>query len=159
MEYPIVNSTTDGHTIRWHAKVDLGLAVALEDGLVVPVIHGADTLSLEELHEQAANVSHKARDGKLAPDEMTGSTFTVSNMGMLDVENFTAIINPGEAAILAVCSTIKKPAVRKGRITIRSIMKMTLSADHRIIDGSTGVEFANAIKTKLEDMKRWKTLT
>jgi pyruvate dehydrogenase E2 component (dihydrolipoamide acetyltransferase) len=90
---------------------------------------------------------------------MTGSTFTISNMGMMGVENFGAIVNPGESAILAVASTVQKPAVVDGEIKIRSIMKLTVSADHRINDGAVTAEFANSIKSKLEDVELWKTLT
>jgi pyruvate dehydrogenase E2 component (dihydrolipoamide acetyltransferase) len=90
---------------------------------------------------------------------MTGSTFTISNMGMLNVENFTAIINPGESAILAVSSVLAKPVVRDNKVVVRSIMKMTLSSDHRIIDGAMAARFINAIKQKLEDLELWKLLT
>ena len=90
---------------------------------------------------------------------MTGSTFTNSNMGMLDVENFTAIINPGESAILAVASVRAKPVAREGKVVVRSIMKMTLSADHRMVDGAMAARFINAIKAKLEDLELWKLLT
>jgi pyruvate dehydrogenase E2 component (dihydrolipoamide acetyltransferase) len=158
VEFPIVNSTTDGQSVRWHSKVHLGVAVNLEQGLVVPVIRDADELSLGELHDCAAELVAKARAGKLTPDEMSGSTFTISNMGMLDIENFTAIINPGESAILAVSSTLKQPVVKGGQIVVRDIMKMTLSCDHRIIDGATAARFANAIKQKLEEMSLWKRL-
>ena len=89
---------------------------------------------------------------------MTGSTFTISNMGMLDLENFTAIINPGEAAILAVASALRKPVVRDGQVLVRSIMKMTLSSDHRLIDGALAARFINAVKQKLEDLALWKLL-
>jgi len=159
VEFPVVNSTTDGKTIRWHSKVHLGMAVNLEQGLVVPVIRNAEELSLAELHDCASKLIAKARAGKLTPDEMGGSTFTISNMGMLDIENFTAIINPGESAILAVSSALKQPAVRNGQIVVRDIMKMTLSSDHRIIDGATAARFANAIKQKLEEISLWKRLT
>jgi len=158
VEFPIVNSTTDGKNVRWHSKVHLGLAVNLEQGLVVPVIRDADDLSLAELHDSASELAAKARAGKLTPDEMGGSTFTISNMGMLDIENFTAIINPGESAILAVSSTLQQPAVKDGQIVVRDIMKMTLSSDHRIIDGATAARFANAIKQKLEEISLWKRL-
>jgi pyruvate dehydrogenase E2 component (dihydrolipoamide acetyltransferase) len=157
-EFPIVNSSTDGKNVRWHSKVHLGLAVNLEQGLVVPVMRDADELSLAELHDCTSALVAKARAGKLTPDEMGGSTFTVSNMGMLDIENFTAIINPGESAILAVSSTLKQPAVKDGRIVVRDIMRMTLSSDHRIIDGATAARFANAIKQKLEEISLWKRL-
>ncbi|HEX7569030.1 MAG TPA: dihydrolipoamide acetyltransferase family protein, partial [Verrucomicrobiae bacterium] len=130
-EFPEANSSTDGKTTRWNSRVHLGVAVSLEQGLVVPVIRNADELTLGELNTRAKELADKARAGKLAPDEMTGGTFTISNMGMLDVENFTAIINTGEAAILAVSSAIRKPVVRDDKIVIRSIMKITLASDHR----------------------------
>jgi pyruvate dehydrogenase E2 component (dihydrolipoamide acetyltransferase) len=158
-EFPDVNSSTDGKTIRWNSKVHLGIAVSLEQGLVVPVIRNADDLTLGELNQRTKELAEKARTGKLAPDEMTGSTFTISNMGMLDVENFTAIINTGEAAILAVSSTMKKAVVRDDKIVARSMMKITLSSDHRIVDGAMAAKFANAIKQKLEDIELWKRLT
>jgi len=120
------------------------------------VIRNADELSLAELHGCATALVAKARAGKLT--EMGGSTFTISNMGMLDIENFTAIINPGESAILAVSSTLKQPVVKDDHIVVRHIMKMTLSSDHRIIDGATAARFANAIKQKLEEISLWKRL-
>jgi pyruvate dehydrogenase E2 component (dihydrolipoamide acetyltransferase) len=158
-EFPEANSSTDGKTTRWNSRVHLGVAVSLEQGLVVPVIRNADELTLGELNTRAKELADKARAGKLAPDEMSGSTFTISNMGMLDVENFTAIINTGEAAILAVSSAIRKPVVRDDKIVIRSIMKITLSSDHRIIDGALAAKFANAVKQKLENIELWKLLT
>lgn len=157
-EMPEVNSTTDGKQVWWHSKVNMGLAVALEKGLVVPVIWNADELSLMELHDRNAELSKKARDGKLLPDEMTGSTFTISNMGMLGVEQFTAIINPGEAAILAVSSTMPQPVVKDNQIVIRQMMKITVSVDHRLIDGAMAAKFVNLIKAKLEDVERWKRM-
>ncbi len=157
--FPVVNSRYEDHTVIWNSHIHLGMATALKEGLVVPVIRDAETLNLSELQQQIVTLSTKARDGKLLPDEMSGSTFTVSNMGMLNVENFTAIINPGEGAILAVASTQPKAVVRDGKIVVRSMMKMTVSSDHRIIDGSVGARFINAVKDKLEDMELWKTLT
>jgi len=156
VEFPTVNSTTDGKNVRWHSKVQLGLAVALEQGLVVSVIRNAEDLTLAEIHERATELTAKARAGKLTPDQMTGSTFTISNMGMMDVENFTAIINPGESAILAVSSTLPAPVVKDGKVAIRSIMKMTLSSDHRIIDGALAARFLNATKQKLEEISLWR---
>ncbi len=158
-EIPVLNSVSDGRTIRWHSSVDLGMAVALDDGLVVPVIKNATELNMMELHDMAKSLATRAKEGKLLPDEMTGSTFTVSNMGMLDVENFNAIINPGEAGILAVASTVQKVVVIEGQMKIRSMMTMTLSTDHRIVDGATGAAFVNGIKNKLEDIELWKSLT
>ncbi len=158
-EFPDVNSSTDGKSIRWNSRVHLGLAVSLEQGLVVPVIRDADELSLAELNLRSRELAEKARAMKLTPDEMAGGTFTISNMGMLDVENFTAIINTGEAAILAVSSTMQKPVVRDNRVVVRSIMKMTLSSDHRLIDGAMAARFVNGIRQKLENMELWKLLT
>ena len=157
-EFPIVNSSTDGKTVRWHSNVDLGVAVSLEKGLVVPVVKGAQTLTMDELQSQMKGLSEKARIGRLMPDQMSGSTFTVSNMGMFDVENFSAIINPGEGGILAVSSTLQQAVVIDGEIKIRSMMKITLSADHRTVDGTKGAEFVKAIKSKLEDVELWKSL-
>ncbi len=158
-EFPAVNSSTDGKSTRWHSRVNLGLAVSIEGGLVVPVIKDAGNLSLRELCDVAKQLAEKARAGKLTPDEMTGGTFTISNMGMLNVENFSAIINTGESGILAVASTLKQAVVREDKIVIRQIMKMTLSADHRIVDGALAAQFINSIKAKLEDSELWKRLT
>ena len=158
-EFPGVNSTTDGQTIRWRGSVDLGMAVGLDDGLVVPAIRHAEDLSLSELHDVVQDLAKRARDGKLMPDEMKGSSFTVSNMGMFDVDCFNAIINPGEAGILAVASTKATPVVREGKVVVRQMMAMTLSVDHRIVDGTTGAQFVNAVRAKLEDVELWKRLT
>jgi pyruvate dehydrogenase E2 component (dihydrolipoamide acetyltransferase) len=158
VQFPEVNSTTDGRTVRWHRRVHLGLAVAVKEGLVVPVIRNADTISLDALHAQCLSLAQKARDGKLLPDEMTGSTFTISNMGMLDVDDFTAIINPGESAILAVASIRETPVVRKGQIVIRALMGLTLSADHRLVDGALAAQFINQVKSQLEDLPLWKNM-
>ena len=158
-EFPAVNSSTDGKSIRWNSRVHLGLAVSLEQGLVVPVVRNADELALSEINAISKKLADKARSGKLTPEEMTGSTFTISNMGMLEVENFTAIINPGEAAILAVSSTRQQPVVRDDKVVVRSMMKITLSSDHRLIDGAMAARFVNAIKQKLENIELWKLLT
>jgi len=157
-EFPVVNSTTDGKTVSWRGDVDLGMAVSVEKGLLVPVIRAAQTLTMDELKAQTKALALKSREGKLTPDEMVGSSFTVSNMGMLGVDQFSAIINPGEAGILAVASGREVPAVINGEIKIRTIMAMTLSADHRIVDGATAALFINAIKDKLEDVELWKSL-
>ncbi len=157
-EFPAVNSTTDGKSVRWHSRVNLGLAVDVKEGLVVPVIRNADTISFAELHERAAALVARAKDGKLLPDEMSGGTFTISNMGMLNVENFTAIINPGESAILAVASIFPVPTAVRDEIKIRSIMKATVSSDHRIVDGAMAARFINRIKKQLEDVKSWENM-
>ncbi len=157
-EFPVVNSVTDGQNITWRGDVELGMAVSVPNGLLVPVIRAAQTLSLAELRDQARALAEKARAGKLTPDEMTGSSFTVSNMGMLNVDTFSAIINPGEAGILAVSSGREVPAVVNGEIRIRNRMAMTLSADHRIVDGATAAQFANAVRARLENLELWKSL-
>jgi pyruvate dehydrogenase E2 component (dihydrolipoamide acetyltransferase) len=155
-EFPTVNSSTDGRTTVQHGQINLGLAVSIPGGLVVPVIPDAGSLTLLELSAASRRLADKARAGKLTPDEMTGSTFTISNMGMLNVENFSAIINPGEGGILAVASVLPQPAVRDGRVVVRQMMKMTLSADHRLIDGALGARFINAVRARLEDMDLWR---
>jgi len=125
---------------------------------VVPVIRNAERKTLDEIHAEVAELAAKARAGKLPPEEMQGGTFTISNMGMLGVENFAAIINPGETGILAIASTVPVPVVKDGEICIRKMMKITLSADHRAVDGTDGAEFANAVRTKLEDGGLWDSL-
>ncbi len=157
-EFPAVNSTTDGLSVSWRSGVNLGLAVSLDEGLVVPCIKDAQDMSLKELSETAKAMAMRAREGKLLPDEMSGSSFTVSNMGMLDVEEFHAIINPGEGAILAVASTRETAVVKNGKICVRNMMKISLSCDHRIVDGALGATFVNAIKKKLENVGLWKSL-
>ena len=155
-QFPVVNSSTDGRSVSWRGDVDLGMAVNVDNGLVVPVIRAAQLLSLAELRDRARALADKARTGKLTPDEMTGSGFTVSNMGMLGVDSFTAIINPGESAILAVGSAREVAAVVDGKLAVRTCMSLTLSADHRLVDGALGAQFINAIKARLEDVARWR---
>jgi len=146
-----VNSRTDGHSVWVRRRVHLGVAVALPAGLVVPVIRDADRLGLLELHDQAADRIAAARAGTLAVDDMSGSTFTVSNLGMFGVDAFSAIINPGESAILAVAGAIPAAVAFGDGIAVRTIMKLTLSADHRLVDGELGARFLNAIRRRLED--------
>jgi pyruvate dehydrogenase E2 component (dihydrolipoamide acetyltransferase) len=150
-EFPDVNSRTDGASVWPRRRVHLGLAVSLPGGLVVPVIRDADRLPIGELHDRATALAIKAREGALAVDEMTGSTFTVSNLGMFGVDEFSAIINPGEAAILAVASAIPTAVAIGDGLAVRSIMKLTLSADHRMVDGEMGARFLGAIRRRLED--------
>ena len=154
-EYPMVNAESDGITAKYKSKINVGVAVSVENGLVVPVIKNADKKALDEIHSEAAEFAEKARKGKLIPDDMKGGTFTISNMGMLNVENFAAIINPGEAAILAVSTAMPTPVVRNGEIAIRDLMKVTVSADHRVVDGADAARFANSMRQKLEDRNFW----
>ena len=149
-EFPDINSRTDGALVWRRRRVHLGLAVSLPGGLVVPVIRDADRLTIAELHDRAADHAGRARDGTLAPDEMTGSTFTVSNLGMLGVEEFSAIINPGESAILAVASALPTVVAIGDGMAVRSIMKLTLSADHRQVDGEVAARFLGSLRRRLE---------
>ena len=151
-EFPDVNSRTDGTLIWPRRRVHLGLAVSLPGGLVVPVLRDADRLSLGELHDRAAALAAAAREGTLGPDDLAGSTFTVSNLGMYGVDEFSAIINPGEAAILAVASATPTAVAIGDGLAVRSIMKLTLSADHRLVDGELGARFLGAIRRRLEDV-------
>ncbi|HPN84871.1 MAG TPA: dihydrolipoamide acetyltransferase family protein, partial [Victivallales bacterium] len=150
-EFPMMNAECDGNLTKYKSKVNVGIAVSLENGLVVPVVKNADKRALDEIHAEVAELAEAARNGKLPPDKMKGGTFTISNMGMLNVENFAAIINPGESAILAVSSSIPAPVVNDGKIEIREIMKVTVSADHRVVDGADAAKFANALKKRLEN--------
>ncbi len=156
-EFPDVNSRTDGQSVFPRRRVHLGLAVSVPAGLVVPVIRDADRRSVGEIHDRAVALAAAAREGSLAVDDMTGSTFTVSNLGMFGVDEFSAIINPGEAAILAVASAVAMPVVIDDGIAIRSIMKLTLSADHRLVDGEMGARFLNAIRRRLEDVASFRS--
>lgn len=151
VDLPDVNSRTDGVSVWRRRRIHVGFAVSLPGGLVVPVIRDADRLGIDELHDRAIALAAAARDGTLSPDRMTGSTFTVSNLGMHGVEEFSAIINPGEAAILAVASAVPTPVAIEGGIAVRSIMRLTLSADHRLVDGELGARFLGAVRRRLED--------
>ncbi len=150
-EFPMLNASTDGVKVWKHEHVHLGVAVSVPDGLLVPVVREADMLSVKGLHDKTAETVVAARDGSLALDLLTGSTFSVSNMGMFGVEQFTAIINPGEAGILAVSSVVEEVRPYAGGMAIRKMMRITLTADHRIVDGAMGAEFVNAVKRRLED--------
>jgi pyruvate dehydrogenase E2 component (dihydrolipoamide acetyltransferase) len=154
-EFPYVNAMVKDNAIIRKSKVNVGVAVSVDNGLVVPVVRNTDRKALDEIQAEVAELAEKARTNKLTPDEMKGGTFTISNMGMMNVESFGAIINPGEAAILAVSSCTPQAVVKDGEIMIRNIMKVTLSADHRVVDGAMAAEFVNAFKNKLEDIEVW----
>ncbi|MDD3886281.1 MAG: dihydrolipoamide acetyltransferase family protein [Victivallaceae bacterium] len=154
-EFPLVNSTCDGVSVSKHGRINIGMAVSVDNGLVVPVIRNTDRKALDEIQAESGELAEKARSGKLSPDDMKGGTFTISNMGMMNVESFGAIINPGEAGILAVASAVPTPVVRDGQIVVRDIMKITMSADHRVVDGAMAAAFANCVRAKLEDISIW----
>ena len=147
---PGVNVSWLGDKMVYHGAIHIGVAVAIEDGLVVPVVKDADQKSLLELKEEISDKAVRAKDRKLALEEMQGNTFTISNLGMYDIDQFTAIINPPDACILAVGSIVKKPAVVNDQITISQRMRITLSCDHRAVDGATGAKFLQTVKSLLE---------
>lgn len=149
-DFPSVNSSFTEHGIKLHADVNLGMAVALEEGLVVPVIRNADRLSLDELAAQSRELVDKAQKKKLLPLDYEGGTFTVSNLGMLGVDSFVAIINPPQCAILAVGRVALRVVADEGMFAIKSLMTATLSADHRVVDGAIGARFVKQLKEVLE---------
>ena len=150
LEQPIINSTLDGNQIKIFEDVNVGLAVATEYGLVVPVVHNADKKSLKEIDTAIKELTEKARQGKLAKEELTGGTFTVTNLGMYGVEFFTPIINPPEAAILGVGKIVEKPVVVDGKVEVKPLMTLSLSYDHRIVDGAPAAKFLQKIKHYME---------
>jgi pyruvate dehydrogenase E2 component (dihydrolipoamide acetyltransferase) len=149
--HPKVNSSFAGDKIIQHGAINVGVAVAIDDGLITPVIRNTDMKSLFEIASESKELAAKARDKKLKPDEFSGGTFTVSNLGMLGVEEFAAIINPPEAAILAVGAITEKPVVENGQIVAGHRLKLTLSCDHRVVDGAVGAEFMQEVKLILEN--------
>lgn len=150
-QHPAVNAAWLGDKIRYNKHVHMGVAVAVDEGLLVPVIRNADFKSLSQLNAEVKEMAGRAREKKLKPEEMQGNTFTISNLGMFDIEEFTAIINPPDSCILAVGSIKQTPVVKDGEIGIGNRMKVTLSCDHRVVDGVTGAKFLQTFKQLLED--------
>ena len=146
-----VNCSWLGDTIQYHEHIHIGMAVAVEDGLLVPVIKFADGKHIQDISAEAKALAIKATSKKLAPQEMEGNTFTISNLGMFGVEQFTAIINPPDACILAIGSIRQEPGVVDGHIKVVNKMKVTLSSDHRVVDGASGAKFLQSLKTILEN--------
>jgi len=140
----------DDHIRYWH-EVHIGMAVAVEDGLITPVIRNADLKSLADIGREAKELAERARNRRLQPSEYTGATFSVSNLGMFDIDQFTAVINPPEAGIIAVGSMVQKAVVVDGQVTARRRMRITMSCDHRVIDGATGAAFLKTLKQMLEN--------
>jgi pyruvate dehydrogenase E2 component (dihydrolipoamide acetyltransferase) len=146
-EFPYVNASWTDEGILLHEYVNMGIAVGLDDGLVVPVLRDADTLTLAEIAAQGGALVQAAREGRLTPDDFSGGTFTLSNLGMFDTEEFVAIVNPPQAAILAVGSMIRQPvADDSGEIVVKPMMTLTLSYDHRIVDGAVAAKFLQRLK-------------
>lgn len=151
LKHPFVNSSYQDKTIRFYADADVGVAVAVDEGLITPVVRGANRKGIAEISKEIKEMAGRAREKKLAPEEYTGATFSISNLGMFGIEQFTAIINPPEAAIFAVGSAAPKAVVRDGEIVVRNIMNVTMSCDHRVIDGATGAKFLQTFKQMLEN--------
>jgi pyruvate dehydrogenase E2 component (dihydrolipoamide acetyltransferase) len=149
--HPEVNSSWMGDFIRQNHHIHIGTAVAVEEGLIVPVIKFADQRSLSQIAQEANVLYDKARSKKLQPQEFTGNTFTVSNLGMMDIDEFTAIINPPDSCILAIGKIAPTPVVENGQVVVRQLLKLTLSCDHRVVDGAVGARFMQTLKTHLEN--------
>jgi pyruvate dehydrogenase E2 component (dihydrolipoyllysine-residue acetyltransferase) len=152
--HPDINASWGGDKILRHRRIHVGIAVAVDGGLIVPVVRDADQKSVSQISREAKVLIERARAGKLRPDEFTGGTFTISNLGMFGIDQFTAVINPPEAAILAVGTTSPEPVVLDGRLATRQRMKLTMSIDHRTVDGATGAQFLAGLKAILEEPLR-----
>lgn len=147
--HPMVNASFDNGQIRLHKEINVGVAIAVEPGLLVPVIRAADRKNLIEISRILKDLQEKSKDLKFKPDELTGGTFTISNLGMFGIDEFTPIINPPESAILGLGQIIDRPVAKDGQVVIRPIMKATLSVDHRVLDGATAAPFLSDIKRTL----------
>jgi len=150
-QHPDVNSSWMGDFIRHNQHIHVGTAVAIEDGLIVPVVKFADQKSLSQIAAEAKELADKAKTKKLQPQEFTGNTFTISNLGMMGIDEFTAIINPPDSCILAVGNIVPTPVVENNQVVVRNLLKLTLSCDHRVVDGAVGARFLQTLKTHLEN--------
>mgnify|MGYP006266166827 FL=1 len=153
-KHPDVNVSWMGDTMRYYKHVHIGVAVAVPEGLIVPVIRHADALSLSAISQEVKRLAQRARDKKLQPEEFQGNTFSISNLGMFDIDEFTGIINPPDACILAAGKIAEQAVVRDGALTKARMMKVTLSCDHRAVDGATGAQFLQTFKALLENPVR-----
>jgi pyruvate dehydrogenase E2 component (dihydrolipoamide acetyltransferase) len=150
-QHPACNAWWQDDGIRYWHEIHVSMAVAIDDGLITPVIRHADHKSLRQISAEARDLAGRARERRLAPDEYTGGTFSVSNLGMLDIDEFTAVINPPEAGILAVGRIVEKPVAHEGQVAVRRRLRLTMSCDHRVIDGATGAQFLRTLKAMLEN--------
>jgi pyruvate dehydrogenase E2 component (dihydrolipoamide acetyltransferase) len=150
-KHPLVNASYQGNYIRVYHRIDIGIAVAMEDGLITPIIRNINKKGLLQISQESRELADRARLKRLKPEEFTGSTFTVSNLGMLGVKSFTAVINPPEAAILAVGGTREVPVIENGQITVGHRMDVTISSDHRVLDGAMSARFLQDFKYYLEN--------
>jgi pyruvate dehydrogenase E2 component (dihydrolipoamide acetyltransferase) len=152
--HPNVNASWGDDAISQHGEVHIGIAVSTPEGLITPVVRNADQKSVREIGEEVRALAGKARNRKLLPNEYQGSTFTISNLGAWDIEAFTAIINPPNAAILAIGSAEARPVVVERQIVVRDRMKVTMSCDHRVVDGAAGAEFLKTLRQFIEQPLR-----
>jgi pyruvate dehydrogenase E2 component (dihydrolipoamide acetyltransferase) len=150
VKHPFVNASYRDKSIRFYEDADIGVAVAVDEGLITPVIRAANKKGFVQIAREVKELAARARDRKLQPEEYTGATFSISNLGMFGIKEFTAIINPPEAGILAVGSAVPTAVVRDGDIVKRNIMNVTMSCDHRVVDGATGARFLQTFKQILE---------
>jgi pyruvate dehydrogenase E2 component (dihydrolipoamide acetyltransferase) len=151
MQHPAVNASFQEKTLRYYERADIGVAVAVEDGLITPVVRGANAKSVGQIAREVRELAERARSRRLKPEEYTGATFSISNLGMFGIDEFTAVINPPEAAILAVGAMTPKPVVRDAEVVVRQLMRVTMSCDHRVVDGATGAKFLQTFKKILEN--------
>ena len=150
MKHPWVNASYQDKNVRFYEQADIGVAVAIDEGLITPVVRGANLKGMAEISAEVKDLAGKAKAKKLQPEQYTGATFSISNLGMMGIKEFTAIINPPEAAIIAVGGSTPTPVVRDGQIVVRNIMHVTMSCDHRVVDGATGAKFLQTFKQMLE---------
>jgi len=153
-QHPKVNSSWLGDKIRINHHIHVGVAVAVDEGLLVPVVRFADNKSLAHISTEVKELAKKATSKQLQPQDWEGNTFTISNLGMFGIEEFTAIINPPDACILAVGGIKQTPIIKDGQMQVGNVMKVTLSCDHRVVDGVTGSSFLQTLKDLLEDPVR-----
>ena len=151
MQHPQVNASFQDKVVRYYEHADIGVAVAIDEGLNTPIVRSADEKSLSEIAEEVRDLAERARNRKLRPEEFLGASFSISNLGMFGIDEFTAVINPPEGAILAVGAMSPKPVVRDNEVVVRQMMRVTMSCDHRVIDGATGAKFLQTFKKILEN--------
>jgi len=151
LQHPQVNASFQDKVVRYYEHADIGVAVAIEEGLITPIIRAADQKSLSEIANEMRDLAGRARERKLRPEEYMGASFSISNLGMFGIDEFTAVINPPEGAILAIGAMSPKPVVRDNAVVVRQIMRVTMSCDHRVIDGATGAKFLQTFKKILEN--------
>lgn len=151
LQHPQVNASYQDKVVRYYEHADIGVAVAIEEGLITPIVRAADQKSLSEIASEVRELAGRARERKLQPEEFMGATFSISNLGMFGIDEFTAVINPPEGAILAIGAMSPKPVVRDDQVVVRQMMRVTMSCDHRVIDGATGAKFLQTFRKILEN--------